>query len=917
MNIGFSSTLCSGLIRWFDAVPSASIQSAEDSGQEQKPEQPHGSRSNSSTGTETQAKHTRVEPSGQRDLTAFPPLFDEIRQLQERILYLEDQAARQWKAAAEDTAPGEVDTHESYEDPDSDDDVELRKHIRRAPSGRRRLEEIERHAEERADERKDHGQGPNNSEWTKAKSTMHHIQPSGEMMPGDEFNAIFGDRGWYDTHGLPFPGSVRSLDQDLHHRQLDKPFPHRGVRPSTALHPFYKKPLRDIVKRKHGEVPPLRLSRKLGPPTKWDGSDAEEWSSDTSTRSQDFKYFRARLRGDFEWELDRLNAQVLRYRKHQKKKKSHQLAIKTQRNDQRSHEEFGIDEEQSAFMQRLKLDAELAGNDKHGIRRFRSLEWSAFRFSRALPLQHSYVIDVLIEEPKLSSDVRPWRRGKTEKKENKNKGNEIDLRTTPADDTGSKDDTGSISKQPGPWTIQEPLPERIRINSKQIIDILSSIHGTSLCRDENETSSVVILRPFRILKAYDKEIRERCSKLEDNAATQSVTSRAVREENQKQDIQPDTVPEDGYVERPSEATEEFSGVGKEGKVNSQEGHRLQLEHFSCLQKFMDDYIVRRDAYLNSTSCRKIFFSDFWHLFQPGTTVISADGKQAYRVVSLRSKRHRGVDRWAAFWARKKEKASGKPDSSDEATDDTRPDITMKCVFIHFNGTSFGPVIQTFVFHKWDGEKEVTYLDVYPVRFHVLKQLDQRSLSSTSETPTALRESDVEEGMQALRQKLIDRGKVFLNVAAMKQMYYSGLAIDTRDEIESQVMVDFSEALAHETRQSWIPKVTTLVGTDWNPKTDEADEGCTAECCWQENVHDDSYVETNNTDKFIDDMMAEIKDTRQKLPSAIIFPRSLEETKTDVNALSDDELMILSHSVFGFVLRDRTWGTPPYPFLLNS
>lgn len=340
----------------------------------------------------------------------------------------------------------------------------------------------------------------------------------------------------------------------------------------------------------------------------------------------------------------------------------------------------------------------------------------------------------------------------------------------------------------------------------------------------------------------------------------------------------------------------------------------ELGHLKCLREFMDEYIAKRIAHLNSVSCSKIFFSDVWHLFQPGVTVISAEGKQAYRVVSLKSKRHKGADRWSSFWVRRNEKIRGRSDrrsdSSDDRTEDTGADITIKCVFIHFDGQSFGPVLQTFHINKWDGEKEVKYLDVYPIRFHVLKHLDKRPLTSTSKVSTSVRGEDIENGVQLLRQKLIDRGRAFLDVAAMKQMYYSGLAVDTRDEIESQVMVDFEEALSHESRRHWAPMITRLVGTDWASKTDEADEGCTAECCWQENVHDDAYVETNNTERFINDMMTEIKDSPQKLPSAIIFPRSLEETKTGTNALTDDELMIMSYTVFGFVLRDRTWGKCP-------
>ncbi|KAH8770956.1 hypothetical protein F5883DRAFT_392916, partial [Diaporthe sp. PMI_573] len=212
-----------------------------------------------------------------------------------------------------------------------------------------------------------------------------------------------------------------------------------------------------------------KLSRKLGPPTRWDESDLEEWSSDTSTRSQDFKYFRSRLRGDFEWELDRLNSQVLRFRKHKDKKKSRQLATKARKDNERRDEEFGAYEE----------------HDNHGIRQLNPMGWSVFRLRRALPLQYSLVIDVLIEEPKFTN-----------------------LRTSAAEDMNSKDDTARISKNSMPWTAEEPLPERIRINSKQIIDILSNIHGSPLHPEADEISSVALLRPFKILIAYDKQIRE-------------------------------------------------------------------------------------------------------------------------------------------------------------------------------------------------------------------------------------------------------------------------------------------------------------------------------------------------------------------------------------------------------------------------
>lgn len=827
--------------------------------------------------------------SGPSNLSTTPPILDEIKLLQERLLHLESQAAHQWKATVEDARPEGSDGRDKAKSLEPDDDKALRKHIRKAPGGKHWVERTEQRAEHTAEGRKDHGQEPNRDGTGLARSTMYHVKPSGDLFRQGEATAVLGAKGWVETHGPPFPG-LRPADEAII-RQENKPLPHRGMRPPTSVDQFYERPARSG--RRTFEVHPPRLSRKLGPPTPWDESDSEEWSSDTSTRSQDFKYFRARLRGDFEWELDRLNAQVMRYRKHQDKKKSRELAIQAQKAKEDRKEAFG------APNANLDPDGVGAGNGKPGIRHLNPVGWSAFILRLV-----TGVIDVLIEEPRLSSDVKPWAKVKREKKDKEKHGKEVNLRTPGAKNMSSKDDPTQGRQQSTPWTVQDPLPERMRINSKQIIDILSDIHGSPLCLDASELSSVALLRPFRILHAYDKEIREMCSRLEDGMIDGPEEDNSANEEVEKKQAEPNTSSDKETLEKPSDA-EGKAGAVEDEKLPTQEEQRLQLEHLKCLREFMDEFIGRKVAYLNSVNCSKIFFSDVWHLFQPGTSVISADGKQAYRVVSLKSKPHKGADRWEAFWTRQHQKKRKASDSSDESEDESGAEITIKCVFIHFDGESFGPVLQTFHINKWEGEKEVTYLDVYPFRFHILKSLDKRPLSS--KTPISMREQEVEEGVQVLRQKLIDRGRVFLDVAAVKQMYYSGLALDTRDEIESQVMVDFEEALGNETRKSWIPKITRLVGSDWNSKTDETDEGCTAECCWQENVHDDAYVETDNTDKFIDDMMAEIKDTPHQLPSTIIFPRTLDEIKTGSNALTEDELMIMSYSVFGFVLRDRVWG----------
>lgn len=859
----------------------------------------------SSTGTGTRPRH-KIKGFDQSQRSACPPSVEEIRILQERLSYLEVQAAQHWKATVEDVSSGDARSVEDSNILDSGDDDAMRRRFRKASSNRRWIEKVEQQAEEEADRRKEYGQEPNKVELLRANRTMYHVRPDGDLAHGTDDQAMFVPGGWADTHA-PMP---YSWFEELHMRRSHKPFPHRGIRLPTAMHHFYGdgKPDRRLRDEALWPPQPPGQSRKLGPPTRWDESDSGEWSSDTSTRSQDFKYFRSRLRGDFEWELDRLNAQVLRFKNHQSKKKARQVAIEAQEDNEKRNNYFGAYKQRDPTMVQVDLDAEAPERDKHGLRRqLNLLGWTVFKLSRAAPLQYSCVIDVLIEEPKVSSDLDPWGRMERYGKDKKTHKQVVNFQVPEREKMESKDGTEQNSKQSAPWTPREPLPERIRINSRPILDVLSSIHGSPLCPYVAPSSSVVLLRPFRVLSIYDKQIRDTCVRLRAETGTESAKSATQGEEVRKKQTKTNIGPDEESAKESVDANDKTKPLLEEDKIVSGDEISSKGEHLSCLCEFMDEYIGRKIAYLNSVGCSKIFFSDVWHLFQPGTTVISADGKQAYRVVSIKSKRHKGADRWAAFRARQHGKKRRGSDSSDSQVDDTRNDITIKCVFIHFDGDIFGPVLKTYSINKWDGEKEVTYLDIYPLRFHILKNLDKRSVTSSTKTRTQIRGKELEEGMEALRKRLVDRGRVFVDVAAVKQMYYSGPAVDTRDEIESQVMVDFEESLAQETSRNWTPNITRLVGTDWDSKTDEDDEGCTAECCWHENVHMDAYVDTNKTEKFIDDMMAEIEDTPQKLPAVTIFPRSLEETKTESNALTEDELMIMSYSVFGFVLRDRTWG----------
>ncbi|OQV08643.1 hypothetical protein CLAIMM_12881 isoform 3 [Cladophialophora immunda] len=774
---------------------------------------------------------TRARPDTD---TATSPLYLEIQALQERLSQLHQQARREQNINTQHFASDE----ESQAQNDSEE-KRLRKQIRRARSAKKWVKDMEEKAEKGAADRTNYGY---------AGSFMTHI-PS---------EYVVEQHGKHD----PFTRDFAHWEEYANWTEMTRTGPDptvlnppRAIRPPTSLRPIY--------------------SRKLGPPNQWDTSDSEEWS-DGSTRSRDFDYFRARLRGDFEWELDRLNAQRSRYLRHKTKKETQRRQGQRRDNAKRAREALG----ESINPGGDRILTSTTSTQQMMLAKLNRVGWEAFRAVRFLQ-EPPFAIDVLVEEPRISAT--PWRFSKSSI-----------LAPKAMDVPGVKLEEG-----------QAPLPERIRIHSKELIMILCRIHGSELITDQeeqNENTSLVLLRPFKMLRYYDKEIREWHSKLLcdheaaklDNKALPTATEPPDRNERGNAAGEQDS-PDAQSMEKDKSGVEDPNGYSTSSTA---------LEHLPCLLEFMDNYLNSKHAYLNSLACDKISFSDIWYLFKSGDAVVSNDGRQAYLVANVATPPHKGADRWA-FYAKEKDNEESRPKS----------DISVSCIYIHYDGKQLGPVLKEFKIERFDGERPLTSLEILPLRLYVASNV--RRLTQLAKVGAAEYESQVEAGVAQLRESLIDRGKKFVEVARVKHMYYAGLTVDTRDEIESQVVIDFEEAFATEkNREKWWPEITPLVGLAADLAGNEKSDGCTAECCWQENVHDDSYVDNHHCKKFISDIMDEIEDNPRNLPSVAIYPRLLESIQPDENDLKDEELLIMSYRVFGFVLRDRTWAQLDLSYLTN-
>ncbi|KAH8746442.1 hypothetical protein F5882DRAFT_371044 [Hyaloscypha sp. PMI_1271] len=488
------------------------------------------------------------------------------------------------------------------------------------------------------------------------------------------------------------------------------------------------------------------------------------------------------------------------------------------------------------------------------------VEWDAFKSLCKIEEKKSSAIDVLVGEPDISAYLfkHSSLRGQTNRAERK----------------------GPVrSELPG----QSPLPERIRIHSTQLLQILQRIHNSDLCSVTQGSGSVVFIRPFKMLLYYQEALRAWYRKLEmkfgpsknsggsqarfesglhspkpvaSSETTRSATDGTVlgvRGQNETREF------DDSEFQRTNEAVE---SEREDEDTDDETTSSTAYEHLQCLWGFMDNDISAKLAYLHSDRCQKVTFSDLWHIFKPGGEVIGSDRKQAYRIIKVTSTRHKVHDPFVRFW------------NKSAAEEETL--LTIKCVYLDFDGKTLGPVTRLFHIRKFDGEKAVTSLEVYPLQF--MPRPEQ------------------------FRQRLIERGRMFLEVASVKLMYYSGLTLDTKEEVEGQVIVDFSEAFATGGMDSTPIRIETLIGASEEPKKGSF-EPCNADCCRDENVHDDSYVEEKQSEKYIASLIPE---TPRRVPSVAIYPRLLWEIHSPEDALTDDELMIMSYRVFGFIFGTRKW-----------
>ncbi|KAI9773325.1 MAG: hypothetical protein M1840_007540 [Geoglossum simile] len=437
----------------------------------------------------------------------------------------------------------------------------------------------------------------------------------------------------------------------------------------------------------------------------------------------------------------------------------------------------------------------------------------------------------------------------------------------------------------------------LRINSIPFATLLKKVAKYSL----HENGSIQMRSPFRLLVRNVHHVREQIEKLLAKFNSKPNEQETVSKEKAEQPAGA------GFaIDQIPGATDEE--LPEEKAYESKEA----LEHFLALMSFVDKYLcktMKKYGELQSAARTKAHFEDLWMVFDAGDIIFSPcrrdktiwignasynrirkDDPQAYRIVSVTGGRQLPESRRAKVLPHMPPGPPPPPPGQypppgpnppqmvylpHQGYDEFSP-LVIDCYGLDFNGMDYGISGGKFRIDPYEDETAINSLEAYPLRFS-------------------------EEG--GLQQRLVDRGRKFIQLSEVSHRFYEGLTFgEDREEICGQVVVDF--ALAYQDggverpRLAFPPPMTKDPREDLEITRTGCDvPGCRVNSCKRL----DSSIEYER--KRASDIAS------RALLKQASYKRQEATDKTKIEQLQkklEDDAMLLPGVVPAFVLRNRKW-----------
>ena len=298
----------------------------------------------------------------------------------------------------------------------------------------------------------------------------------------------------------------------------------------------------------------------------------------------------------------------------------------------------------------------------------------------------------------------------------------------------------------------------VRIHSRYILQLLGDFAGQSWARNRARAFP----RPFEPLIHFHAQCKEALEKRDGPGPEQRSDS--------------DTDSDIKYVSKRKRRNRRR----KLENDNSEE----KWEHIRCYVDFVEAELLPLYHQFDNLTSGKVRFSDLWSLFRVGELVFAPATQQPYTT----NKPYQAL--WRLYEITPvSERATSEADA-----------FTLHCYYVDFDGMYYGPVSASFNIHPHAGEKTISSLPVYPVRF--------------------LRDAA---GTLAQHQTI---GENFQRYIVEKHAYYEGWTLQCtpagqpitsvknhREYIHSEVIIDFIECFQV---NSWRPPFEDLTSADLTP-----------------------------------------------------------------------------------------------------
>ncbi|KAI0805244.1 hypothetical protein GGR55DRAFT_285543 [Xylaria sp. FL0064] len=329
----------------------------------------------------------------------------------------------------------------------------------------------------------------------------------------------------------------------------------------------------------------------------------------------------------------------------------------------------------------------------------RDCNWEQFK-NRFPDEREAYAIEVLLAQDDLVDQIEADQ-----------------LRRLKPEERKAFETTRRRSRQPRPRKRVEGTPiERVRINSAIVLGYLSKVTGEGPWVDKPHT----FLAPFNLFLHFHEEMEKELRILEDTFGDKGIIAPGANG---------------------SETSTEFNFLGNQELQRMMKSRRAYAD-LKCYVDFVKTRLIpRRNMFSSADYTRpsKIRYRDLASLFRVGDLVIEPGVFQAES--RIRDKRSSVVNvtepkLWRVCYMSEDTPAwsvqnldapggqlQGRIEVGDEATH-------LRLYYLDFDGRRFSPVRGDVSIEFFEGEKEITKLPIYPLRFHkdhlsFLRELQER------------------------------------------------------------------------------------------------------------------------------------------------------------------------------------------------